>query len=240
MGPHPVDVLNQLLGAWPTQISGFARSYRNSTNHEEIAYAIAELDDGVFAHIELSWLHPGKVREASIVGSNGALVVDCTRQRVVRFDQNGPKEVPVSINNTIESEIDWFMECVRRRCNRIESGLIGARTVEVLEAMRKSIWERPLPIAQPVSIDKTTGMIAVLEMASNGLDHKTLTQEKKVRSKLSGYLEMVMRLGLIRAVTSQEGTKYVLTDIGMRFLEEYRNLERDQTEISLDQVASGR
>jgi len=151
LGPHLVDALNQLLDAWPTQVSGFARAYRNSKEHPEVAYGITEFADGVFAHVEMSWLHPGKVREVTVIGSEGKLLIDCIAQRVFKSDLEKSEEIPVLANNTIEAEIEHFVDRVAKRSISSESGLIGARTVEALEKMRASMWERPLPITEEVA-----------------------------------------------------------------------------------------
>jgi predicted dehydrogenase/predicted transcriptional regulator len=235
LGPHPVDVLNQLLDSWPTQVSGFARAYRNAKDHDEIAYGLAEFDNDIFAHIELSWLHPRKVREASIVGSEGAIIVDCLHQRLTLHSPRSTTEVPVVANNTIESEIDWFVDCVGRRCVDIESGLIGARTVEVLEAMRRSMWERPLPIVQPVRHDHTAAMVGILQSINDGLDRSAFATSLKLDSTRSEkYLQMMFRLGLIRSTATSEGEQYEVTETGLHFLKEYGDIERDLTKAPLN------
>jgi predicted dehydrogenase len=159
LGPHPVDVLNQLLNAWPTQVSGFARAYRNGEENPEVAYGIAEFADGAFAHLELSWLQPGKVREATVVGSEGKLVIDCLGQRVSKTTGDKTEMIPVTANNTIEAEIEDFIDCVAKRDTSTKSALIGAHTVGVLEKIRASIWERPFPIIRPPG-DKIVDVIA--------------------------------------------------------------------------------
>jgi predicted dehydrogenase len=62
LGPHPIDILNLLLGSWPMQASVVGRAYRNTGEEHEVAYVIAEFQDDILAHIELSWLHPGRRR----------------------------------------------------------------------------------------------------------------------------------------------------------------------------------
>jgi UDP-N-acetylglucosamine 3-dehydrogenase len=153
LGPHPIDVLNLLLGDWPVRVSGFARAYRNSKDHPEVAFGILEFDNGTFAHVELSWLQPGKVREVSVMGSQGKLVVDCVEQHISKTIDNTTEDLPVSPNNTIEAEIEHFVNCVAERSISKESGLVGAHTVEVLEKIRASIWEQPLPIVLPPEHD---------------------------------------------------------------------------------------
>jgi len=149
LGPHPIDVLNQILEDWPTRVVGFSRAFRNSKDNSEVAYGIAEFDDGVFAHIELSWLHPGKVRKLTVIGTEGKLTVDCTAQRVHIVRPKQIEEVPVVPNNAIESEIEHFITCVANRSTSVDSAVIGARTVEVLENIRESVWEGPIPTLPP-------------------------------------------------------------------------------------------
>jgi predicted dehydrogenase/predicted transcriptional regulator len=235
LGPHPVDVLNQLLDSWPAQVSGFARAYRNSKNHDEIAYGLAEFDNDIFAHIELSWLHPRKVREVSIVGSEGGLIVDCLHQRLSLHSAGSTTEVPVSANNTIEAEIGWFVDSVGRRCLDVESGLIGARTVEVLEAMRKSMWERPLPIAQTVKHDHTAVMVSILQSINGELDRSAFAISLKADiARADKYLKMMSRLDLIRTIATPEGVRCEITENGLHFLKEYGEVERDLKETPLN------
>jgi predicted dehydrogenase/predicted transcriptional regulator len=235
LGPHPVDVLNLLLDSWPVQVSGFARAYRNSKDHDEIAYGLAEFDNEIFGHIELSWLHPRKVREASIVGSEGALIVDCLHQRLTLHSAGSTTEVPVVANNTIEAEIGWFVDCVGRRCVDVESGLVGARTVEVLEAMHKSMWERPLPVVQPVRHDHTAAMVSILQSINDGVDRSTfVTRLNADSTKSDKYLQMMSRLGLIRTTATSGGLQYEVTETGLHFLKEYGDIQRDLTKAPLN------
>jgi len=160
LGPHPVDVVNQLLDAWPTQVSGFAKSYRGTAKNPDVAFGILEFADDVFAHLEMSWLQPGKVREATVVGSDGKLVIDCIRQHVFKTSGSKTETMPVTANNTIEAEIMHFTDCVSKRDISTKSGLIGAHNLGVLEKIRASIRERPFSIIQPPG-DEVTEMIAL-------------------------------------------------------------------------------
>jgi len=225
LGAHPVDILNQLLQAWPTQVSGLGRAYRSFKDQEEVAYVIAEFQGGVFAHIELSWLHPTKVREVTIVGSQGTLVVDCLNQRAVRYSQGNIDDLPILANNTIESEIDWFIDSVRHRSHSIESGLIGARTVEVLEKIRGCVWERPLPTGLPSEPDHTSAMISVLERARSEPNQIGVPNGYETNgARVGRYVGMLQRLGLLRSVTTPEGVSYEITESGIQFLKEYQRM----------------
>jgi len=146
LGQNPLDILNLLLGVWPKDVSGVGKAYRNSGTHNDVAYIFAEYSNGIFAHIELSWLHPRNVREVTIVGSEGSLIVDCLNQTLVQQYLDTTYEIPVTPSNTITSQIEHFAE-------RVSSGdfaidLTGPRIVETLEAITRSLVEKkPTPVA---------------------------------------------------------------------------------------------
>lgn len=144
LAPHPFDILNFLTNEWPSKITCRAKAYRTK-EQEETAHIIAELDNGVMANMELSWLHPEKVREVSIMGSKGFVKIDCLTQEVNAFDNGNFYNIPVEVNNTIATELEHFAECIQK--NHVSSnghlnrnnGLIGAYVVKLLEVSRKSL-----------------------------------------------------------------------------------------------------
>ena len=232
LGPHPVDILNLLLGAWPTQASGIGRAYRSSREEDEVAYIIAEFQGDLFAHIELSWLHPSKHRDVSIVGSDGALLIDCINQRVVRFSNGDKFELPVIPNNTIKSEIEAFVQSISNHSVTMESGQIGAHTVEVLETITESMWDRPLPPIKQYKADQTTALTAVLEMARQnicalrcGMKDCLASEQMMKNPKLQKYLDSLINSNFLKAISTKEGTKLEVTEDGMRFLREYQEIE---------------
>jgi len=224
LGPHPIDILNQLFGAWPEKMSGMTRGYRGDQG--EVAYIIGEFPNDTFAHVELSWLHPNKVREVTIVGSAQTLVVDCLNQRVFRSSDDTREELPVIGSNTMESEIRHFIDSIQKRDVSSQSGLIGARTVEVLESIRSAMWDRPLPV---IPIPKQAGMdeaIELLQMANA----RTITSDHVNRNPaFRENLDLLLRSGLMRRVTAGEAISYEATDAGSSFLDAYQEIEQNLT-----------
>ena len=221
LGPHPVDILNQLLGTWPKKFSGMARGYRGDRG--EVAYVIAEFPNDIFAHVELSWLHPNKAREVTIVGSAQSLVVDCLNQHVFRIKDDTREELAVSGNNTIESEIDHFVDSIVRGDVSSESGLIGAHTVEVLESIRSSVWDRPLPAIQ---IPKHGPINVAIEILQRANDDRITSDQIDGNPAYRENLALLVRAGLIRRVTAEDGTSYEITDAGSSFLDAYGKIEQ--------------
>lgn len=149
LAPHPIDILNYLLDRWPVRISCRARAYRRE-HPEEIAYIIAEFDGKLIAQIELSWLQPKKVRQVSVIGSRRCATIDCLDQIVQVYDNHSGKLYNLNVhrNNTLLTEISHFTGCILNGGEYFNSGLVGARNVEVLECIRKSLDEGIVDIPQ--------------------------------------------------------------------------------------------
>lgn len=141
LGPHPVDVLNFLSNEWPSRVSTLGRSFRRKkTGQEEVAKAVLEFEDDLFAHIAMSWLYAGpKRRHVSITGESGTIELDAMNQELAVYNHAGLKNHPVQANNTIESMITHFVGGILKGEAPHNSGLTGAMTVAILSAMRSSM-----------------------------------------------------------------------------------------------------
>jgi predicted dehydrogenase len=142
LGPHPVDIINYLLQQWPLKVSCTTRAYRRKSL-EEIAYISMEFSDKIMAHVELSWLQPGKVRELSIMGEKLTAIVNCLDQTIRIYEDNnsGNYSLNVKQNNTIFDEVKHFVNSIHDKNNHENPGPVGANNVTVLEHLKKSATE---------------------------------------------------------------------------------------------------
>jgi len=136
LGPHPFDILNYLLDDWPKSLACFTKS-------SDIAYIYSIFDDDITAHIELSWSTPGKMRRVSVIGSEKTCDCDCLSQKVTLYENYEPHEVEIMANDTIESELIHFAHSIinnglKNGFEILNSGELGARTVELLELCKHS------------------------------------------------------------------------------------------------------
>ena len=140
LGPHPVDILNYLLKKWPIKVDCKARAYRRKLL-EELAYIAMEFDGGLLAHVELSWLQPGKVRQLTIIGSERCASVDCLNQSVGIYENGdgGRFNLDVTRNNTILDEVSHLVESIHGNTNSDNPGSVGAKNVAILEGLRRSL-----------------------------------------------------------------------------------------------------
>jgi UDP-N-acetylglucosamine 3-dehydrogenase len=143
LGPHPVDILNFILNEWPSKVTCKAEAYRRESL-EELAYFTLEFDKKVMAHVELSWLQPGKKREIIAVGSERAATIDCLNQTIAIYENTDGDDfqLPVTCNNTILAEVSHFAESITTKKNGRNSGSIGAKNVTVLESLKRSLEKK--------------------------------------------------------------------------------------------------
>lgn len=142
LGPHPVDIPNYLMKKWPIKVDCRAKAYRRKSLNE-LAYITLEFDGELMAHIEMSWLQPGKVRQVTIIGSERSAKVDCLNQST-RIYENGDGntfKLEATRNNTILDEISHFAQSIVGNENSNNSALVGAKTVVILESLKKSLEE---------------------------------------------------------------------------------------------------
>lgn len=174
LAPHPVDVLNYLLDEWPIRVDAVGASYvRMKESLEEMAFVNLDFPDGIAANVYLSWIQPGgKDRLVRIVAEHGTLLCDALNQTVTMYTKEGEKRIPASLfpklyppngnlsftesgggpevpNNTMRDMQLHFLDAVRGRGPQFNSGLIGAREIEILEAITRAMRTRRAETQQP-------------------------------------------------------------------------------------------
>jgi UDP-N-acetylglucosamine 3-dehydrogenase len=156
LAPHPFDISNYLLNAWPTKISCRGKGFRTKDN-EEVAFLNTEYSNGLCMHIEVSWLDRQKRRNVTVVGSEGIARLDCGDQTAVLQRGDQVDRVNITPSNTLRMEISHFAECINHSSrsesySNLSDGLLGAQVVTLLEAARESLRrERTIPVQFPVA-----------------------------------------------------------------------------------------
>jgi UDP-N-acetylglucosamine 3-dehydrogenase len=155
LAPHPFDICNYLTGQWPTKISCRAKGYR-TRDREEVAFISCEYEDGLVAHIEVSWLDPEKRRKVTVVAKEGIGILDCLEQKAVLQQRDHTEQVPIIPSNTLREELLHFAGCVNHNgqsetFENDSDGLLGAHVVTCLEAARDSLLkEKTVPVQFPL------------------------------------------------------------------------------------------
>lgn len=142
LAPHMFDIQNYLLGQWPEEVSCTGGPFRRRDG-EETAYIISKFKDGMIALSNVSWLVPKKTRQVMLVGETRSALVDAVAQEVTVFESGYTYKLGIERNNTIRDELMHFVKSVADPMTETRnSGTIGVRTVELIEAAKLSIKEK--------------------------------------------------------------------------------------------------
>jgi predicted dehydrogenase len=89
LAPHDLSMLRYLLDGDPTSIRADGASHV-TPGIEDVAYVHLRYPDGLIAHLQVSWLHPTKVRRFTLVGDRKmALYDDVDPQDKIRIYDRG-------------------------------------------------------------------------------------------------------------------------------------------------------
>jgi predicted dehydrogenase len=85
LATHDIDVVRYVTGDEVARVFAEAASPLTGDN-EDILCATLRLDDGTIGLIESNWMTPTKVRQLSVLGEQGMLVVDYVRQDLMLYE----------------------------------------------------------------------------------------------------------------------------------------------------------
>jgi predicted dehydrogenase len=88
LAPHDFSILRYWLDENPVRVSALTRSCV-FPGIADVAFIDLEYGTGTIAHVELSWLAPGKLRRTTVIGSRKMVVYDDTSSEPVRVFDSG-------------------------------------------------------------------------------------------------------------------------------------------------------
>ncbi len=163
LAPHDFSIIFSVLGQSMERISAWG-SMHILPGVEDVVYANMGFKSGVTAHVHVSWLDPVKVRQVTVVGSEGMLIFDdvLPSEKVRVYDKrfkpvysgdsyadfqsayhHGDIHIP-SLSNTepLKLEVlDFANAIVSGERPRVD-GHSGLRVVEALEAATRCLRDK--------------------------------------------------------------------------------------------------
>lgn len=152
--PHDVAVVLRLVGESPIEVVATGGAYLQP-NVADTTVTNLLFQDGVRAHIFVSWLHPYKEQRLVVVGSEKMAVFDDRAEpgkKLVVYDQGATwvDNVPVPRLGTgttvdyrsaepLKVEVEHFLDCVRTREVPVTDGWSGLRVLQVLQSAQQSL-----------------------------------------------------------------------------------------------------
>lgn len=108
LAPHDVSVLLHLMnGEPPVSISAHGVDYIQS-GIEDVVFATLTWPNRVVAHVQVSWLDPGKTRKMTLVGSGKMIVFDDVSDDKVAVIDKGVDRVPLAGENMDYDRLDNY------------------------------------------------------------------------------------------------------------------------------------
>lgn len=168
LAPHDISIFNHLMEAPPAWVSAVGRTVLRDSN-EDFGFVSIGYENGVVAHIHVSWADPNKVREVVVVGSERRIVFDDIKTveqvRVyekgvtqddselstygeVRFSiRDGDIVSPkIEISEPLKNQCKDFLEAMALGRLPLSSGRTGLDVVRVMEAIDLSISLNGAPV----------------------------------------------------------------------------------------------
>jgi predicted dehydrogenase len=160
--PHDVAVILRLVGALPFQVTTVGGAYLQP-NLYDVTVTQLQFDNGVAAHIFVSWLNPFKEQRLVVVGSRRMAVFDDIKKELVLHDQRVDlregEPVPVkgegakiayAADEPLRLECQAFLDAITSRTPPLTDGESGLRVLRVLQAAQRSLITQGQPVMLPM------------------------------------------------------------------------------------------
>jgi predicted dehydrogenase len=159
--PHDIAIILRLMGSMPFQVSAHGGSYVQP-NIADVTITHLLFNNGVRAHIYVSWLHPFKEQRLVVIGSKKMASYDDVTKQLVLYDQRvevqAGQPVPIKGNGDLVEfgddeplmlECRAFLEAIRTRQPPLTDGHSGLRVLQVLQAGQRSMVMNGDPLTLP-------------------------------------------------------------------------------------------
>lgn len=160
--PHDIAIILRLLGSMPFEITACGGAYLQP-NIPDVTVTNLLFDNGVRAHIHVSWLHPFKEQRLVVIGSRKMISFDDVNKKLLLYDQrveinNGDinpikghgQEVTYDSDEPLRLECEAFISAIEYRRAPLTDGDSGLRVLRVLQAAQRSLITNGEPVALPI------------------------------------------------------------------------------------------
>jgi len=116
-------------------------------SHEDHAIITLNFDSGSSGVIDTNWLTPHKVRNLTLIGSQGIAEVDCIQQALRIFDQEWVRDAKIEKGEPLKLELLHFIDCVQHDKKPLVSGENGRHALAAaLAAVESARTGKVMPI----------------------------------------------------------------------------------------------
>ena len=155
--PHDISMILGLAGAVPESVYATGVCHLNPQVHD-VTTTHLSFNNGIQAHIFVSWLHPYKEQKLVVVGDSGMAVFDDGLEwgeklklyphKVSWIDGLPQPEkaevthVPLEVSEPLKLECQHFLQSIEDKTNPRTDGIEGLRVLQVLDAAQRSLQSK--------------------------------------------------------------------------------------------------
>jgi len=161
--PHDVAVILRLVGGMPFEVIAAGGAYIQP-NIADVTVTNLLFDNGIRAHIFVSWLHPFKEQRLVVIGSRKMASFDDVTKRLVLYDQRveWQEGQPIPVKGDVGEEVEFgdgeplkqecqaFLDAIATRQPPLTDGPSGLRVLGVLQAAQRSLATNGEPVKLPI------------------------------------------------------------------------------------------
>ncbi|RME97640.1 MAG: gfo/Idh/MocA family oxidoreductase, partial [Chloroflexi bacterium] len=150
--PHDIAVILRLLGELPYEVIATGGSYLQP-NIADTTITQLLFNNGVRAHIFVSWLHPFKEQRFVVVGEKNIISFDDVNKKLILHHQHvdfDVSQMPVPVRGEgeeldfgeaepLRQECQAFVEAIQTRRPPLTDGASALRVLRVLQAAQRSL-----------------------------------------------------------------------------------------------------
>jgi predicted dehydrogenase len=162
--PHDVAVILRLIGSLPFQVTATGGGYIQP-NIADVTVTNLLFDNGVRAHIHVSWLHPFKEQRLVVIGSQKMASFDDVAKELVLYDQRvelregepipvrgDGERVAFDADEPLRLECRAFLEAIATRTPPLTDGTSGLQVLQVLQAAQRSLVMNGESVSLPIQM----------------------------------------------------------------------------------------
>jgi predicted dehydrogenase len=160
---HDLAIMDYVLPSKPVAVSATGMSHI-AGQPEDVAYLTLFFNDQLISHVNVNWLAPVKLRRTLIGGSQKMIVYDDLEpsEKIKLYDKGitvntgsegvyqmlisyrtGDMWSPhVDATEALKKEVRHFLDCIETGTRPITDGIVGLRSVQILEASTQSLSKR--------------------------------------------------------------------------------------------------
>jgi predicted dehydrogenase len=160
--PHDIAVILRLVGKMPFEVVATGGCYVQP-NIADVTVTQLLFDNGVRAHIFVSWLHPYKEQKLAVIGSKKMASYDDVARELILHDQHvdlkAGQPIPVKgegvkvefpADEPLKLECQSFIDAIQTRKQPLTDGESGVRVLRILEGAQRSLVTNGNPVQFPL------------------------------------------------------------------------------------------